>query len=157
MWAAVLNAQRGESNVVLLTSLGGGAFGSDENCIYAAMRRALDMVSKADLHVKLVSYGAPLRGIAGSSMAAAVPSDEFVGFLITTEFSNVRSSQSHSTVTSPFGFAPRRILSTRHLTAQIALPGPTTIFYLLEFQRDLEIFNNVFGNLTVLDGVQMPN
>ena len=30
MWAAVLNAQRGASNVVLLTQLGGGAFGNDD-------------------------------------------------------------------------------------------------------------------------------
>jgi hypothetical protein len=59
MWAAALNARRGASNVVLLTSLGGGAFGNDENWIYAAMRRALELVSKADLQVKLVSYGAP--------------------------------------------------------------------------------------------------
>jgi hypothetical protein len=49
------------SNTVLLTSLGGGAFGNAEKWIYAAMRRALEMVSKADLHVKLVSYGAPSR------------------------------------------------------------------------------------------------
>jgi len=44
MWAAVLNAQRGASNVVLLTSLGGGAFGNDENWIYDAMWRALQMM-----------------------------------------------------------------------------------------------------------------
>lgn len=31
MWAAVLNEQCGASNVVLLTSLGGGAFGNDES------------------------------------------------------------------------------------------------------------------------------
>jgi hypothetical protein len=44
MWAAVLNAQRGVSNVVLLTSVGGGAFGNDKSWIHAAMRRALDMM-----------------------------------------------------------------------------------------------------------------
>ena len=43
MWATVLNAQRGASNAVLLTSLGGGAFGNDETWIDAAMRRALQM------------------------------------------------------------------------------------------------------------------
>ncbi len=59
MWAAVLNAQRGASNVVLLTQLGGGAFGNDEDWIHAAMRRALEMMSEFDLDVKLVSYGTP--------------------------------------------------------------------------------------------------
>ncbi len=59
MWAAMLNAQRGASNVVLLTSLGGGAFGNEGNWIRAAMRRALDMMSEIDLDVRLVSYGAP--------------------------------------------------------------------------------------------------
>jgi hypothetical protein len=63
MWAAVLNAQRGASNVVLLTSLGGGAFGNDESWIHAAMRRALEMMLEADLNVKLVSYGAPSQAL----------------------------------------------------------------------------------------------
>ena len=39
MLAAVLNAQRGASNVVLLTQLGGGAFGNHDDWIHAAMRR----------------------------------------------------------------------------------------------------------------------
>jgi len=30
LWAAALNAQRGVSNIVLLTRLGGGAFGNDD-------------------------------------------------------------------------------------------------------------------------------
>ncbi len=63
MWAAVLNAQRGASNVVLLTQLGGGAFGNDDGWIHAAMRRALKMMSGFNLDVKLVSYGAPSRMI----------------------------------------------------------------------------------------------
>jgi hypothetical protein len=61
MWAAVLNAQRGASNVVLLTSLGGGVFGNDDSWISAAMRRALEIVSGTDVNVKLVSYGAPSK------------------------------------------------------------------------------------------------
>ena len=61
MWAGVLNARRGASNVVLLTSLGGGAFGNDERWIESAMRRALEITSKFDLDVRLVSYGAPSR------------------------------------------------------------------------------------------------
>ena len=59
MLAAVLNAQRGVSNVVLLTQLGGGAFGNSEDWIHGAMRRALEMTSGFDLDVKLVTYGTP--------------------------------------------------------------------------------------------------
>jgi hypothetical protein len=59
MWAGVLNAQRGASNVVLLTQLGGGAFGNDEKWISAALVRALELVRNYDLDVKLVSYGVP--------------------------------------------------------------------------------------------------
>jgi hypothetical protein len=57
--AAVLNAQRGVSNVVLLTRLGGGAFGNDDAWIDAAMRRALSKVRGLDLDVRLVSFGPP--------------------------------------------------------------------------------------------------
>ena len=63
MSAAVLNAQRGASNVVLLTQLGGGAFGNHDDWIHAAMRRALEMMSGFDLDVRLVSYGTPSRAI----------------------------------------------------------------------------------------------
>ena len=63
MWAAVLNARRGATNMVLLTSLGGGAFGNDESWIEAAIRRALKMTSGFDLDVRLVSHGAPSRSM----------------------------------------------------------------------------------------------
>ena len=63
MWAAARNARRGASNVVLLTSLGGGAFGNDESWIHGAIRRALQMMSGFDLDVRLVSYGAPARAL----------------------------------------------------------------------------------------------
>ena len=63
MLAAVLNAQRGASNVVLLTQLGGGAFGNHDDWIHAAMRRALEMMSRFALDVRLVSYGRPSRAI----------------------------------------------------------------------------------------------
>jgi hypothetical protein len=49
MWTAVHNAERGASNIVLLTSLGGGAFGNDESWIIAAMRRALQMMRETEL------------------------------------------------------------------------------------------------------------
>ena len=61
MWAAVLNAQRGASNVVFLTLLGGGAFGNRGSWIYAAMRRAFEMMQPFNLDVRLVSYGVPSK------------------------------------------------------------------------------------------------
>ncbi len=63
MWAAVLNAQRGASNIVLLTFLGGGAFGNDDRWIHAAMRHALKMMLRFNLDVTLVSYGMPSKAI----------------------------------------------------------------------------------------------
>jgi hypothetical protein len=61
MWAGVLNARRGASNVVFLTLLGGGAFGNHADWIHAAMRRALELVSCFGLDVRVVSYGKPSR------------------------------------------------------------------------------------------------
>jgi hypothetical protein len=63
MWAAVLNAHRGASNIVLLTLLGGGAFGNESDWIIEAMRRALGVVSLFDIDARIVSYGAPSREI----------------------------------------------------------------------------------------------
>ncbi|QIG97173.1 hypothetical protein [Bradyrhizobium sp. 6(2017)] len=59
--AAVLNKQRGMSNVVLLTHLGGGAFGNEDEWIDAAIRRALTTMSRFELDVRLVSYREPTR------------------------------------------------------------------------------------------------
>lgn len=59
MWAGVLNAQRGASNIVFLTLLGGGAFGNHQSWIHAALRRALELMTSFDLDVRLVSYGTP--------------------------------------------------------------------------------------------------
>lgn len=63
LWATVLNARRGASNVVFLTLLGGGAFGNDVSWIYAAMRRALELLSSFDIDVRIVSYGTPAKEI----------------------------------------------------------------------------------------------
>jgi hypothetical protein len=63
LWAAVLNAQRGASNVVFLTLLGGGAFGNPDGWIYDAIRRALGLMAAVDLDVRLVSYRTPSREI----------------------------------------------------------------------------------------------
>ncbi|OYU32412.1 MAG: hypothetical protein CFE39_03380 [Comamonadaceae bacterium PBBC2] len=59
MWAGVLNAKRGVSNVVFLTRLGGGAFGNDDSWIDLAIRNALQMAVHEDLDVRIVSYGVP--------------------------------------------------------------------------------------------------
>jgi hypothetical protein len=55
MWEAALNARRGGSNIVLLTLLGGGAFGNGEDWILAAVRRALELASGFDMDVRIVS------------------------------------------------------------------------------------------------------
>ena len=59
LWAAVLNARRGISNVVFLTRLGGGAFGNDEAWIHGAIARALHLAAGFDLDVRIVSRGTP--------------------------------------------------------------------------------------------------
>jgi hypothetical protein len=58
-----LNAKRGKSNVVLLTFLGGGAFGNEDRWIHAAVRRALKLMSGFNLDVKLISYREPSKDI----------------------------------------------------------------------------------------------
>jgi hypothetical protein len=55
--AAALRHAAGAPATVLLTRLGGGAFGNDEAWIDDAMARALGLVTTAGLDVRLVSYG----------------------------------------------------------------------------------------------------
>jgi len=55
--AAATQAASGGSSTVLLTRLGGGAFGNDDRWIDAAMMRGLRLVEQAGLDVCLVSYG----------------------------------------------------------------------------------------------------
>jgi hypothetical protein len=57
--AAVLNSRQGGSNTVLLTMLGGGAFGNATEWIYTAIERALEKARGHGLDVRLVSYGPP--------------------------------------------------------------------------------------------------
>ena len=61
----VENAMRGQSNIVLLTRLGGGAFGNDDDWIHQAMRRALHKAQGFELDVRLVSYGPPSEAVVG--------------------------------------------------------------------------------------------
>ena len=63
LWAGLLNAQRGASNVVFLTRLGGGAFGNEDEWIDSAMQRAFRVAAGFDLSVKIVSYEVPSRAI----------------------------------------------------------------------------------------------
>ena len=53
------------SNIVLLTFLGGGAFGNDDEWILGAMRRGLEQISLFDIDVRIVSYGAPSPSVHG--------------------------------------------------------------------------------------------
>jgi hypothetical protein len=64
MLAAILNQADGNSNVVLLTHLGGGAFGNRAEWITRAIRRALVAVSDFDLDVKIVSFSKVTTGTA---------------------------------------------------------------------------------------------
>lgn len=57
--SAILNAVRGRSNRVLLTALGGSAFGNDEAWIHDAMVRALEIARNVELNVRLVNCGPP--------------------------------------------------------------------------------------------------
>jgi hypothetical protein len=56
LWAALINASRGASNKVLLTRLGGGAFGNPDAWIDEALTRALELFAGYGLEVVLVSY-----------------------------------------------------------------------------------------------------
>jgi hypothetical protein len=62
--AAILNQADGGSNVVLLTHLGGGAFGNKADWITRAIRRALATVSDHNLNVKIVSFSRVSTGTA---------------------------------------------------------------------------------------------
>lgn len=57
IWAGVLNARNGGSRTVLLTQVGGGAFGNEQAWILHAMRRALKCARGYDLDVKIVCRG----------------------------------------------------------------------------------------------------
>ncbi len=57
--AGVLNSRQGGSNIVLLTMLGGGAFGNAPEWIHTAIHRALCKTNDRGLDVRVVSYGQP--------------------------------------------------------------------------------------------------
>jgi hypothetical protein len=53
------------SNIVLLTFLGGGAFGNDDEWILGAMRRGLEQISAFDLEARIVCYRAASQTVLG--------------------------------------------------------------------------------------------
>ena len=57
--AAALSAAQGRSNRVLLTRLGGGAFGNAAPWIDAAIGRAIRLFADDELDVVLVSFSGP--------------------------------------------------------------------------------------------------
>ncbi|MBZ8142371.1 hypothetical protein CLD22_21025 [Rubrivivax gelatinosus] len=59
LWEARLAAAAGKPPLVLLTRLGGGAFGNHDAWIDAAMRRAFASPAAAGLDLRIVSYGPP--------------------------------------------------------------------------------------------------
>jgi hypothetical protein len=63
LWAAAENARSGGSKIVLLTSLGGGAFGNNEAWIHGAMRRVFELAAGFDLDIRLVSHREPPAGL----------------------------------------------------------------------------------------------
>lgn len=61
MLVTLLNAVNGGSKTVLLTSVGGGAFGNDRKWIADAQSRALSIMREYDLNVKFVCRDDPSR------------------------------------------------------------------------------------------------
>lgn len=60
---AALNSRCGGSSIVLLTLLGGGAFGNATEWIHTAIERALAKAQDFGLDVRLVSYGPPSEAL----------------------------------------------------------------------------------------------
>jgi len=56
LWAAILNYAKTGNNKVYLTLLGGGVFGNDEDWIFDAIMRALELFAHVPLDVAIVSY-----------------------------------------------------------------------------------------------------
>lgn len=71
--AAVEQAADGGSNKVLLTRLGGGAFGNADAWIDDAIERALGVVEGAGLDISLVRYGRVDPGVSSNPGTPTVP------------------------------------------------------------------------------------
>ena len=63
MYAAVLNLRKTGNNKVYLTLIGGGVFGNLHSWIFAAIERAIGLVSHVPLDVDIVSYAASKPGV----------------------------------------------------------------------------------------------
>ena len=73
--AAMDNARRGGSNIVLLTQLGGGAFGNADTWISDAISHALSRMADRDLDVRLVSFGPPAPILRAIEQAFSNPTE----------------------------------------------------------------------------------
>jgi hypothetical protein len=63
MLAAVEQSSAGGSNTVLLTRIGGGAFGNGDGWIDSAIERAMGIVNDAGLEIVFVAHGSVSPGI----------------------------------------------------------------------------------------------
>lgn len=75
MLVGALNSRCGGSNIVLLTQLGGGAFGNATEWIHKAIERALIKSQGLGLDVRLVSYGPPSASLRALIKRAQVGHD----------------------------------------------------------------------------------
>lgn len=63
LFAALLNYERTQNNIVFLTLIGGGAFGNEKDWIFSAMEKSILKFSNTPLVIKIVSYGNSNRDI----------------------------------------------------------------------------------------------
>lgn len=57
LYAAMLNMENNNSNLVYLTLVGGGAFGNEEYWILESIQKAIRKFKNVPLNIKIVSYG----------------------------------------------------------------------------------------------------
>ena len=70
--AALLARERGARVTVVLTKVGGGAFGNRSQWIVDAIARALDLFKAHPLDVQLLHYG-PVEGMYGKALKPRKP------------------------------------------------------------------------------------
>lgn len=57
LYAALINLEKNNSNLVYLTLVGGGAFGNEEDWILESMQKAIRKFKNVPLGIRIVSYG----------------------------------------------------------------------------------------------------
>lgn len=63
LFAALINLEKTNSNIVYLTLVGGGAFGNSQYWILESLEKALNKFKHVPLDVRIVSYGQSNKGI----------------------------------------------------------------------------------------------